>query len=126
MLRLMCAGPLAAGVALRGLVGSRRFVSGLPADVPASTATRQTAKHLGAIRGVSLRRGTVTDPAPEGSDKRRRARMLLLEHARNAREQGCSFDGWCERENQSLIDMVTQRDLDSIFHLTWARKRRRP
>lgn len=66
----------------------------------------------------------MTEPAPEGSDARRHARMVLAENARQAQRQGASFDGWLERERQTLIDAVSQRDLDAIFHLTWQRKRR--
>jgi hypothetical protein len=66
------------------------------------------------------------EPAPEGSDERRWARMALHEHARNAFKQGASFDGWLEREHQPLIDAVTERDLEAIFQLVWKPKKRRP
>lgn len=65
------------------------------------------------------------EPAAEGSDERKHARAVLMEHARNAHAQGASFDGWQDRESQTLLDTVTQRDLDAIYHLTWQRKRRR-
>ncbi len=63
------------------------------------------------------------DPAPEGSDERRLARMQLLENASVAC-LSLSFDAWLESEKQALIDAVTERDLESIFQLTWRKRRR--
>ena len=61
--------------------------------------------------------------AAEGSDARRWARAALVSHACNAKKQGASFDGWLEREEQTLIDAISQRDLDAIFYLVWKSKR---
>lgn len=63
-------------------------------------------------------------PAPEGSDERRIVRAVLSEHARLAHRQGCSYDGWLEREDVALLDAVDERDLRAIFFLTWRKKRR--
>lgn len=56
---------------------------------------------------------------PEGSVERRWARSELLSRAIHAREEGQSFYGWMEGEDQGLIDAVSQRDLDAIFELVW-------
>jgi len=62
--------------------------------------------------------------ADEGSEERRMARAILCEGARNAHKEGCSFDGWQEREDPVLIDAVSERDLDAIFNLIWKKPRR--
>ena len=59
--------------------------------------------------------------APEGSDERRQARHLLISRAEQARRQGASFDGWREKTSPHLLELVSERDLDSIFRLVWQR-----
>lgn len=63
------------------------------------------------------------EPAPEGSDERRWARSTLLDNAYAARRRGDSYDGWLEGERQTLVDAVSQRDLDAIFGIVWKSKR---
>lgn len=61
--------------------------------------------------------------AAEGSLERRVARAKLIDRAAEAKRAHKSFDWWCEHEDQSLIDAVSQRDMDAIFYLVWKSKR---
>jgi len=49
--------------------------------------------------------------------------MQLCENARNAFKQGVSFDTWQNRESQTLLDAVTERDLNAIFYMVWKKRR---